>query len=822
MRRIVVGLAATLAVAISGTPAVQAATPAAPGGAARSMADAAADHGGAVAGPGLSGSARLAGPAAARAVALPARQVAAPPGSRRRTVVGTVRLLAADPVEHAPTDDGGRVRQATEHYRLVLVTDTGSFFLKGRKARPGTRARISGQVTGTTMQAEAVTEIAAVPSALPASGTTRVLVLLAHWNTPDSVTPASARAQMFTDSNGYFRDASYGRLGQAGDVTPWMKIAGPAGGKCFADSANVMTQAKKAAAALGYDAGRYDNVVLYFPDNSWQAGSDCAEHAGWAYVGEPGTWLHGHLDRRVTVHEQGHNYGLAHSHSYLCSNGMTGTCDQDPYGDPYDAMGSATYVGHFSASQKHLLGWLDGRTADLTPGGSATLAPFASNAVATTAVRVAASSTRTYWLEYRRPADFDAALPEWATDGVLLHVTDPTIGPDGGPSLIDARPADGASTLNATMLSGSSWTSPEGLRFSVGAVTATGAAVSVVSGPRPVCRDQALEPDAAGTARTVAVPTTQRRAFCTSGDEDWVKFAAVAGQTYRLQTLNLATSVPVDTLLSLYAANGTTLLASNDDTVGLAAQITFKATASGSYLLKATQYNGVAGESFTYDLRVANADAVAPTVTTRAPASGATGVSRTGNVTATFSEPVTGVGASTFTLRNTATGAAVAAAVARTGSTNQWVLNPGADLAADTRYTATLTGGATGIRDPAGNPLVTTAWTFTTGPRPAVTTRAPASGATGVGRTANLTATFSEPVTGVAGTTFTVKNAATGATVTAVVTRNGTTHQWVLNPGATLAASTRYTVSLTGGPSAIRDAAGNPLASTGWSFTTGG
>jgi len=36
------------------------------------------------------------------------------------------------------------------------------------------------------------------------------------------------------------------------------------------------------------------------------------------------------------------------------------------------------------------------------------------------------------------------------------------------------------------------------------------------------------------------------------------------------------------------------------------------------------------------------------------------------------------------------------------------------------------------------------------------------------------------------------------------VTRNGTTNQWILNPGVTLAPGTRYPVTLTGAATAIR------------------
>jgi hypothetical protein len=149
-------------------------------------------------------------------------------------------------------------------------------------------------------------------------------------------------------------------------------------------------------------------------------------------------------------------------------------------------------------------------------------------------------------------------------------------------------------------------------------------------------------------------------------------------------------------------------------------------------------------------------------------------------------------------------------------------LNPTDSLAADTRYTATLTGGPSAIRDIAGNALATTTWTFLTGPKPRVTTKTPASGATGVSLTVNVTAKFQEQVSGVSATTFTLRNMATGAAVAAVVSRNGTTNQWILDPTASLAPGTVYTVTVTGGPTAITDLAGNPLTSTSWSFTTGG
>ena len=154
-------------------------------------------------------------------------------------------------------------------------------------------------------------------------------------------------------------------------------------------------------------------------------------------------------------------------------------------------------------------------------------------------------------------------------------------------------------------------------------------------------------------------------------------------------------------------------------------------------------------------------------------------------------------------------------------ATRRATLNPTSLLTPSTSYTATLTGGTSAIRDLTNRPLATTSWRFSTSSSPTVTSRAPGVNSTGVLRTANITATFSKPVNGVGTTTFTLKNAATGVAVAATVTRNGTTNQWILNPAATLAASTRYTATITGGPTAVRDVAGTPMASTAWSFTTG-
>jgi hypothetical protein len=221
---------------------------------------------------------------------------------------------------------------------------------------------------------------------------------------------------------------------------------------------------------------------------------------------------------------------------------------------------------------------------------------------------------------------------------------------------------------------------------------------------------------------------------------------------------------------------------------------------------------------------VAPGDTTPPTVTATNPASGATGVAVAGNVTATFSEPMTAttITASTFTLKNGTT--SVPAAVTYDATSRVATLNPSADLANNTTYTATVT---TGVKDTAGLAMTSArTWSFTTAAAsggtdttpPTVTATSPAAGATAVAVAGNLTATFSEPMTAttVNGTTFTLKNGTTA--VAAAVSYDATSRVATLNPSADLANNTTYTATVTTG---VKDAAGLAMTSDKtWSFTT--
>ena len=105
---------------------------------------------------------------------------------------------------------------------------------------------------------------------------------------------------------------------------------------------------------------------------------------------------------------------------------------------------------------------------------------------------------------------------------------------------------------------------------------------------------------------------------------------------------------------------------------------------------------------------------------------------------------------------------------------------------------------------------------------PVVSVSTPANGASGVSITTAVTATFSEPMNAasITSTTFELRNAA-NVKVPAVVTYGELTA--TLQPASPLTVSASYTARVRGGPTGVKDSAGNALAADFvWSFSTQG
>jgi hypothetical protein len=206
-----------------------------------------------------------------------------------------------------------------------------------------------------------------------------------------------------------------------------------------------------------------------------------------------------------------------------------------------------------------------------------------------------------------------------------------------------------------------------------------------------------------------------------------------------------------------------------------------------------------------------------PTVLATVPGNGATGVSISQVLSATFSEAMNpaSVSGATFSVTGPG-GVAVVGTVAYSGTVATFT--PALNLAFSTVYTATITTGATSL---AGTPLAANdVWTFTTiAPTPVVLATVPGNGATGVLTTQVLTATFNEAMNCATlaspATSFTLTGP--GATVVAgTVTCAG--NLATFTPAAALALNTVFTATIGTG---AMDLAGTPMAANYvWTFRT--
>lgn len=443
------------------------------------------------------------------------------------SIVGTYERLAKDVL-----DSHGDV---THTYSDVLRVPGKAYPLRlsaGHGLTSGTKVRVAAPAGYTTgaLAPTSITKLAPA-STIGSAGTGSVLVILAYWSTRDTMTQAKATAQIFGDDNRWFREASYGKAGLAGVVTPWLRVPRPYNGECYTFAEELRYDAEQKARELGqrYDPSNFQRTIVYFPRCT---GNDTLSVAGWAY--EPGNvvWLNGAMDRRTSIHELGHSYGLGHARSYACASAtgtpvtLSGSCRSSQYGDPYDAMGRTSYVAHFTGYRKDKLGWLGSRKRVLkTASSTFTLPPF--ERPSTLPVVVVANSarvvTRSYWLEYRRPTGMDARLPSGATGGVLVHLQD-TARPGW---LLDGTPRD-KSMSTAVLKPGTSWTAPDYVRITVGTATSTDIRVTVTGArPAPVAPSAPRVTAKAGDARI---------------DVSWTPPASDGGAPVQSYRLSLSTS----------------------------------------------------------------------------------------------------------------------------------------------------------------------------------------------------------------------------------------------------------------------------------------
>ncbi|HEY4308987.1 MAG TPA: Ig-like domain-containing protein [Pirellulales bacterium] len=304
--------------------------------------------------------------------------------------------------------------------------------------------------------------------------------------------------------------------------------------------------------------------------------------------------------------------------------------------------------------------------------------------------------------------------------------------------------------------------------------------------------------------------------------------ASVTSSTLQLRDSNnnlVATAISYDS-----SAKSATLVPTSPLANGMTYMLTI---VGGSGGIKDLAGNALATNIFSSFTTVAlpPTDTTPPTVISVTPAGASTGVATSANVTATFSEALTAasVSGSTFQLRDVNSNL-IAATVSYNASTKTATLTPTSPLANSMTYMLAIVGGASGVKDLAGNALATTVFSsFTTvvlppadTTPPTVTVVTPLGASTGVAVNALATVTFSEPVNAgsISSSTIQLRDSNNNL-VAATVSYNASTKTAVLDPTGSLANGMTYMITVVGGASGVKDVAGNALAANVFSsFTT--
>jgi methionine-rich copper-binding protein CopC len=213
-------------------------------------------------------------------------------------------------------------------------------------------------------------------------------------------------------------------------------------------------------------------------------------------------------------------------------------------------------------------------------------------------------------------------------------------------------------------------------------------------------------------------------------------------------------------------------------------------------------------------------DNIAPTVVSTIPANNAVNFPANNAISATFSEQVSNVTDTSFTLA--IGGAPVTATVTYDAASKTATLTPAANLTANVTYAATVVGGPAGVADIAGNPLAADfVFSFQTTNAditpPAVVSTDPANNFTGAKATDPITATFNEAVlpSTVNATTFFLSDGVTGSVTYDPATRTAT-----LKPAKALDFFHSYTATVTTG---VKSLGNVPMAANyTWTFLTNG
>ena len=119
---------------------------------------------------------------------------------------------------------------------------------------------------------------------------------------------------------------------------------------------------------------------------------------------------------------------------------------------------------------------------------------------------------------------------------------------------------------------------------------------------QPVCNDLYEPNDTITNVKIIPIGVTQTHKLCTNQDQDFVRFNAITGTQYRIETLNLLADT--DTVIELIGPDRVTVLANNDNGNGGKSSVITKTLSRGTHYVRAYQADGVGDNNYSYDLVV--------------------------------------------------------------------------------------------------------------------------------------------------------------------------------------------------------------------------
>jgi hypothetical protein len=352
----------------------------------------------------------------------------------------------ADPAVRASCAEGrsGRSCIAVKVGAQTLVFASEAALRRHREALEKDEATLGLQHPAGRAEALApVTEPG--PLAAWTTGVKKVLYIRADFSDRpgDPVAAATAQSTMDTAVNGYYQDSSYGKTSLVTTVTPTVRLPRTAADYEANGDSPILSDARAAAKAAGFDSANFNLYVVAFPMLSFG-------YSGKAFVGGAGVWLNGSFGSGVTAHELGHNYGVHHANLWQTTDGsVIGPGANVEYGNVFDVMGRGGIKGQFNAWFKTRFDWLlPGEYTSVTAGGTYTIDPIDDpDAAGQRALKIVKDSTRNYWVEFRELFTTN----RWAMNGALLNWGYNT---NTGSHLLDVTPGSANQQNDAALLVG--------------------------------------------------------------------------------------------------------------------------------------------------------------------------------------------------------------------------------------------------------------------------------------------------------------------------------------------------------------------------------